>query len=221
MIKAKIKVTIISIIVIFLVAFFLFLWLRNQSKNTSETIGKSDLGTTLVKKNSSDTFLAENNAKTTAEIINQTNDLSSENFTIKQVSFGGDISIAAEDSENIPIEISNVRSDIFLTKNSDESKLVISWESNKLTSSEISYAKNNGQKTSVVREKGYGFSHSVIISGLEQGTGYIYRIKSQDRWNNSYTSSYFGVYAGSRAVSVFELVGKAFNDIFGWAISNK
>lgn len=215
------KVTIISIIVIFLVAVFLFLWLKNQSKNTPETLEKSEQNATLVKEENTNTLLAENNAETVAEIIDQNNNLSSENFTIKQVSFGGDIIIATDDSENLPIEISNVRSDIFLTKNSEESKLVVTWESNKLTHSEISYAKNNGQKTSIARESGYGFSHSIIISGLEQGTGYIYQIKSKDRWNNSYTSGYFGVYAGSRAVSVFELVGKAFNNIFGWAISNK
>lgn len=223
MTKVKRAVTIISVIVIFLVAIFLFLWLENQSKNTPEATEKNDSGVVLVKENSNNTniLLAENNAETVAEIINQKNDLSSENFTIKQVGFGGNIAIAADDSDQMPIEISNVRSDIFLTKNSEESKLVVTWESNKLTYSEISYAKNNGQKTSVIRESGYGFSHSVIIPDLEQGAGYIYQIKSRDRWNNSHTSGYFGVYAGSRAVSVFELVGKAFNDIFGWAISGK
>lgn len=145
--------------------------------------------------------------------------LGSENYKIEQIRFGGDTSITVDDSESLPVEIYNVKNEPFSNRKGDESRVVITWRSNKLTSAEIEYAKSSGQNPKTVSEGGFAFSHSVVLSDLEQGSAYLYRIKSKDRWGNANTSEYFGVYTGSKAVSIFEMIGKAFNDIFGWAVN--
>jgi len=223
--KGKIKATILGVIVIFLIAIISFLWRTEWQKNNQKPMAKNEAVSVSEnadkKENITNTLLAEKNTSEVTKIIENNKDLSSENFIIKQVSFNSDTILNGNDSANLPIEIYNVKSDVFTDGKSGESEVVITWKSNKSTYAEISYAKNNGQKSSVVKEGGYGFSHSVIISNLDQGAGYIYKITSKDRWGNSQTSDYFGIYSGSRAVSIFELVGKAFNEIFGWAINKK
>lgn len=145
--------------------------------------------------------------------------LGSENYKIEQIRFGGDTSITVDDSEGLPVEIYNVKNEPFSNRKGDELRVVITWRSNKLTSAEIEYAKSNGQNPKTISEGGFAFSHSVVLSDLEQGAAYLYRIKSKDRWGNANTSEYFGVYTGSKAVSIFEMIGKVFNDIFGWAVN--
>ncbi|MDO8240704.1 MAG: fibronectin type III domain-containing protein [Candidatus Moranbacteria bacterium] len=208
------------ITVIFLVAAFSYLWLKQKSNNLPEVIVKTETPITIEKKTVTE-ILPENTADIPAEIIAQNKNLTSENFTIKQVRFGGDTLVAGDDQESLPIEIYDIKSEVFADKKGEESRAVITWKSNKLTNSEISYAKNNGQGSKTAKENGFGFSHSLVLPNLAQGTGYLYQIKSKDRWNNSLTSGFYGIYSGSRAVSVFELVGKAFDDIFGWAINEK
>lgn len=206
--------------VIFLVAVFSYLWLKQKTNNPPETIVKTEIPT-VIKKESAPAISNENKVETPVESLMPNKDLTSENFTIKQVRFGGDTLVSGDDQESLPIEISDIKSEVFTDKKGEESRAVITWKSNKLTYSEISYTKNSGQSSKLAKESGYGFNHSLVLPNLEQGTGYLYQIKSKDRWNNSQTSGFYGIYSGSRVVSVFELVGKAFNDIFGWAIDEQ
>ena len=58
----------------------------------------------------------------------------------------------------------------------------------------------------------------MIIGGLEPATAYVYSIKARDRWGNETNSDYYAVYTGSKMVSVFELIVKALEETFGWAV---
>lgn len=158
------------------------------------------------------------------EIVNENvgneNDaaLASENFKIKQISIGGDVAAAAGADENASPEILDIRSEAYLAKKQDEAKLVITWKTNKPAMSEIEYSKNNGQNPKIMKEGNYGFSHGVLIPGLEPGIPYIYKIKIRDRWGNEAATGYYAVYGGSKSVSVFELISQEFEKIFGWAM---
>ena len=146
------------------------------------------------------------------------NQFASENFRLENINFGGDAFLPTDQDENMPIEISNVKNESFLNNKGDESKVVISWKSNKLTMANVVYSKNDGQNAKTISEGGFGFSHSLVISGLDLGTGYIYKIKSTDRWSNKNETDFFGFYSGEKSQSIIELIGKEFNSIFSWAI---
>lgn len=144
--------------------------------------------------------------------------LASENFKIKQIRFGGfgaEASVLSD--ENITLEIENVRGETFLTKKQDESRLLISWTTNKLAISEIEYATNDGRNPRKIKEPGFGFNHGLVIPGLELGTAYIYRIKAKDRWGNVSQTGNYAVYSGAKAISVIELITKELEKMFGWA----
>ena len=70
----------------------------------------------------------------------------------------------------------------------------------------------------VLEENNYGFNHSVLLAKLDLGTTYVYQIKTKDRWGNEISSERFGIYSGSKLVSVFDLIIKAVDETFSWAI---
>lgn len=141
----------------------------------------------------------------------------SENYNLKEISFGGNI-IASANGENLDLEISDARSDMFSTRDGKESQVLISWKTNKLAVSEIEYSKNDSTNSKQLSEKFYGFNHSVVLTKLDLATTYVYKIKARDRWGNEVSSEKFGVYTGSKVVSVFDLILKAVNDTFSWAV---
>lgn len=144
--------------------------------------------------------------------------MASENYKISQVKFGGDVVFPNKNPENIPLEIYDTRSETVTSRDGEEFKLMIVWRTNKSAISEIEYSKSSGQDPMAAKREGYGFNHGVILSDLEPATAYIYRIKAKDRWGNEIVSNYFGAYTGKKAESVFELVVKAAEEVFGWAM---
>jgi hypothetical protein len=144
--------------------------------------------------------------------------LSSENYKIDQVQFGGDVTLAVADSESLPIAIDNVRTETFTNSKGDASQASITWKSNKLTISDVEYSKSGEGNAKTIHETNFGFGHSSTLSNLEPGTAYMYRIVSTDHWGNKSTSDYYGFYTSSKATSVFDLITQKFKEIFGWAI---
>lgn len=142
---------------------------------------------------------------------------SSENFKLKEISFGG-VLLASANGENLPLEIYDDKSDNFLSRDGKQSQVLISWKTNKLAVSEITYSKNNSGNEKTLVEKSYGFNHSVVLSKLDLASTYVYKIKTKDRWGNEMSSERFGVYTGSKMVSVFDMIMKAVDETFSWAV---
>lgn len=140
----------------------------------------------------------------------------SENFRLKEISFGG-VLLASASGENIPIEITDIKSEIFSTKDGKHAQILISWKTNKLAISEIEYSSDN-KNFKKLEEDFYGFNHSVVLTKLDLATTYFYRISAKDKWGNKIDSEKYGVYSGSKLVSVFDLIVKAVNETFGWAV---
>ncbi|NTW27228.1 MAG: hypothetical protein HGA36_02820 [Candidatus Moranbacteria bacterium] len=141
--------------------------------------------------------------------------LASEHYKVKQISFGGDVAVAIGNNKN-NLEISDVRSELLMTKDQKEFRFLISWKTNKLATSEIEYTKA-GSQARTLKEKGFGLSHSVVLSQLEMSSAYTYTIKTTDQWGNSITSDRYAMYTSSRALSVFDLIAKEFSGMFAWA----
>jgi len=155
---------------------------------------------------------------------------SSENFKMKQMIIGEESLISDVNDDGLNLEISEIKSENFINnKNSSSSgvsqgnenqevNLVISWRTNKLSMSQLTYSKSGGQNPKTIKEQGYGFNHTAIVSGLEPKTSYVYSIKCADRWGNEKASDNFGIYTPSTPTSVFTLISNAMSDVFGWAI---
>lgn len=153
-----------------------------------------------------------------AQIENDPNSIAtSENFKLKEISFGG-VLLASASGENLATEISDVTSEVFAAKDGKQAEILISWKTNKPVISEIEYSKSNTNNLKKLAEKDYGFNHSVVLTKLDLATTYVYQIKTRDRWGNEISSEKFGIYSGSKMVSVFDLIFKAVNETFSWAI---
>lgn len=141
---------------------------------------------------------------------------SSENFQMKEISFGG-VLVASANSQNVSLEISDVKSENFMSKDGNAQTL-ITWKTNKLAISDIEYSRREIDSPINLNEKYYGFNHSVVLSKLELGTSYVYQINCKDQWGNENSSEKFGLFTGTKALSVFELIVKALTETFGWAM---
>ncbi len=142
----------------------------------------------------------------------------SERFRAGDIALGGEAEIFVPETDTNPLEIVSVRGEAFTEKGKNGAKLVITWETNKPSLSEISYGKGVGQADGVIREEKYGTNHSVVIPDLSQSSTYVYVIVSRDKWGNEAESEPYAVYTGAREVSLFELIAGAVGDVFGWAV---
>ncbi len=142
----------------------------------------------------------------------------SENFRVGDISIGGEAEFLLSEDSPEPLEVSSIRGEAFTEKNKQEVKLVVSWRTNKLAKSVISYSKGVGQAKKSITEEDYSLNHSVIIPGLDQASTYVYDIVSSDRFGNEIVSESHAVYTGSRTVSLFDLIANAVGDVFGWAV---
>ncbi|MBT3356534.1 hypothetical protein HN784_04925 [bacterium] len=142
----------------------------------------------------------------------------SENYQIKQVTFGGDITIPLDDAQNRSLEIEDVISELLTTSDQEDVKLVVSWKTNKPAISTIDYGKDLNSAKETIEESSYGFTHSTILSGLDYSSAYSYTIKTKDRWDNEFDSKEFAFYTGAPKVSLIDLLFGAFADVFGWAV---
>lgn len=145
----------------------------------------------------------------------------SENFRVGDISIGGEAEFLLSEDNPDPLEVSSIRGEAFTEKNKQEVKLVVSWRTNKLAKSTISYSKGVGQAKKSVTEEDYSLNHSVIIPGLDQASTYVYQIVSEDRYGTQVTSESHAVYTGSRSVSLFDLIANAVGEVFGWAVAKK
>lgn len=145
----------------------------------------------------------------------------SENFRVGDIAIGGEASFFLSEDNPAPLEITDVRGDAFTEKNKREVRLVLSWRTNKLAKADVEYSKGVGQTPKISSEDDFGLNHSLVITGLDQASTYVYTIKSRDRFGNEQASDPHAVYTGSKTVSLFDLIADAVGDVFGWAVKKK
>lgn len=140
----------------------------------------------------------------------------SENFKMEEISFSGtNITLASQD--NVPVEIYDIRSEVFGTRDGKQAQILISWKTSKLAISEINYSRD-GVNSKNLQEKFYGFNHNIVLTKLDLDATYAYEIKVRDRWGNEIGSGKFKAYTGAKIFSIFDLIVEALNDTFSWAV---
>lgn len=141
----------------------------------------------------------------------------SENFRSPQISFGGDAVAVQSGEQATAPEILNLRSELLMTKTDQQVKFLLTWKTNKLCQSSIEYMKEGQTERKKVSDNGYGFVHSVEVAPLNYSSSYSYIVSVRDKWGNEIKSDNLAFYTGAPNVSIFDLLGGAFKDMFGWA----
>ena len=139
----------------------------------------------------------------------------SENFQMREAIFGSYEPTTGGEVKSTPLKISDVRSEVLVSKDGKEAKLYIAWKTNKLAVSQILYSKNATQPN-LLSEDGLSLSHALILGKFDFDTRYTYYVKAKDRWGNEIRSAEFSIYSGQKADSVFFLIANEFKKIFKW-----
>lgn len=154
-----------------------------------------------------------------SEVVSDKSEYASENFKAGDIAFGGELAFVSQAESTEPLEISNIRGEAFTEKSKQQVELVVTWTTNKLSLADVSYAKGVGQTGKTVSEGDYSFNHSLILTGLDPASTYLYTIHAVDRFGNEITSDPHAVFTGARTISLFDLIAGAIGDVFGWAVT--
>jgi hypothetical protein len=203
MFKKTIKIILLAAFLIFLGFFSMnFLSLRSAKNTAGETAA------VISNENMQGKVLGEEGSASQMYV--------SQNFKTPQITFGGDaITVPSGEQATAP-EIQDMRSELLMTKTDQQVKFVLTWRTNKLCKSSIDYMKEGQPEAKTVTDDGYGFVHSVEIAPLNYSTSYSYTVTARDKWGNEMKSDKLAFYTGAPNVSIFDLLGGAFKDMFGW-----
>ena len=162
------------------------------------------------------------NEKSSGKVLGEEGDQSpqffaSQNFRAPQISFGGEAIVVPSGRESLSPEIVDMRSELLTTKNEQQVKFILRWKTNKPSLSSVEYMREGQAEGKKVSEDGYGFIHSAEISPLNFSTSYSYIVQAKDKWGNETRSEKLTFYTGAPNVSILDLLGGAFKDMFGWA----
>jgi hypothetical protein len=139
----------------------------------------------------------------------------SENYALREITFGGyEIDMSGE-AKNVPLEISDVRGESVISKDGKTTKMLFSWKTNKLATSDVTYSKNDGPIKNTLSESGPGLAHALILN-FEPATRYTYFITAKDHWGNTITSEKFSAYTSIKNDNIIDLISQQFKQIFGW-----
>jgi hypothetical protein len=142
----------------------------------------------------------------------------SENYTIKEITFGGyEVDMSGE-AKSTPLLISNVKGETVVSTDGKQTRLLFSWKTNKLATSTVTYARNDGPIKNTLNEPGPGFSHALILN-FEPATRYTYSITAKDRWGNTASSDKFTTFTSTKSNNVVDLIIQQFRQMFSWLVS--
>lgn len=145
--------------------------------------------------------------------------LSSENFRLEELTVGGGLAVEMQDDEEgVAIKLADLNSEIFMVKETDDIKALLSWKTNKATRSSVNYLKSGDSNSKEIKEGSYSFSHAMVIPILAPASVYTYTIKSVDRQGNEVMSDQYVFYSGASNVSLLDVLKDATDKVFGWAI---
>ena len=221
--ERKKTIRILAILLVALLAVGVYFWQKRQS--VKNTVVQQDVAAQIPKDTTTNTFAndvsgvspaIDNSPGAPQATPDQVAVSKSEKYQIREISFGNSAQLLTSETEGMALEISDVRSEMLSSKDGSQTNLLIRWKTNKMAISDINY--ENGGIVKKLSEGGYGYSHALVLSDLEQSKRYTFSIGVTDRWNNQKQSENFSVYTGKKNASVFDLITQQFNQIFSWAI---
>lgn len=214
--KQKVWQIVGAVLTLFVITLLIWWWFRGTPPTKTSSPSTSPANTSAPK---------TGDAPSTTESLPIPSQLESgyksENFKAGEIVIGGELQFLQAEDESLPLSIENIRGEAFTEKGKQDVKLVVTWTTNKLSQATIRYSKGIGQAERSLQESDYSFNHSLIISGLDPASTYLYAIDASDRFGNIVRSEPYAVFTGARTVSLFDLIAGALGDVFGWAVSGK
>jgi hypothetical protein len=134
------------------------------------------------------------------------------------------ISSFSTGADTFPPIISQVQTESALSAGKESNvQTIISWLTDKPATSQVFYQKGVGvvkddawEKTPV--DNNYSKKHIVVLTKFEAGQIYQFKIQSADSNNNIGISKIYTILAPKQSESVFQVIMKNFEDLFGWAV---
>ncbi len=125
-------------------------------------------------------------------------------------------------NDNFPPTIYQVQTESAILPGKDSNiQTIISWLTNEPATGQLFYRKGvtdsaagEWQKTPL--ENSYARKHVVVITKFEPGSIYQFKIEGTDSAGNLTTSKVYTILAPKQKDSVFQVIIKNFEDIFGW-----
>lgn len=141
----------------------------------------------------------------------------SENYMLKEITFGGyEVNMSGE-IKNAPLEITDVKSETVVSADGKQTKLLFSWKTSKIATSTVTYAKNDGSIKNILNEQGPGLAHALVLN-FEPATRYTYSIAAKDRWGNEASSDKFTTFTSTKSDNVIDLITQQFRQMFSWVV---
>jgi len=132
------------------------------------------------------------------------------------------ISSFSTGADNFPPTIYQVQTESALSTGKQSNvQTIISWLTDEPATSQVFYQKGVGTATDASWEKtpidnNYSKKHIIVLTKFEVGQIYQFKIQSADSNNNLGVSKIYTILAPKQSESVFQVIMKNFEDIFGW-----
>lgn len=147
------------------------------------------------------------------------NNLKSEDYMINQITLGGNVGMELSlSSDEGQLRITDVSNELVTDKDKDQTRMILRWRTSQPSSCEISYSKDGGNTSQVIKEKEYSSEHTSVVPSLTPATIYTYSLKCHNNNGDQVNSDKFIVYTGSPNVSLIDVLQNAAQKAFGWAI---
>jgi uncharacterized protein (TIGR02145 family) len=124
--------------------------------------------------------------------------------------------------DDLPPQISSVQTESALSQGKQlKVQTIVSWQTNEPTIGQVQYIKGVvtddkefPDKTPI--ETTYSRKHVAVVTKFDSGQVYTFRITATDSSGNLTTSKIYTILTPKQKESVFQLILKNFEDIFGW-----
>jgi len=214
----KRRILFLVILLLFLIIPAVIFWAINRQKNNVPTDSQNSVTDTVDDNQPVENPVTEASPPPALDTTSNDKVMASENFRVTQVKFGGSTVMDNGKPLDIALEIYQVKSETIISQEDNEPRILITWKTNKEAISTVDYAKSDGKSAVSIVEDGYGFEHSMLLKNMEFSTIYTYRIEAKDKWGNKFDTEYYSAYTGDKTESIFDLITKAVEDVFGWAM---
>ncbi|NIA18266.1 MAG: hypothetical protein GWO79_00055, partial [Actinobacteria bacterium] len=124
--------------------------------------------------------------------------------------------------DDLPPKITRVRTDSAISPGkTTKVQTIISWFTNEPSTSRVYYQKGFGKKGELLDEttrldKNYTKKHVAVITKFDPGAVYQFRVESIDSGGNVSSSKTHTILTPRQKETVFQIIMKNIEDIFGW-----
>lgn len=142
----------------------------------------------------------------------------SENFRLGYIAVSGDNQIFLENAENKKLALLDIGYKTVVEEGRENTDAIVKWKTNKPSRGEVLYRKSSETDFRRISEESFNREHTLIAEKLGYGETYVFFISAKDKWGNVTESEKYAFYSGSDSPSLFDLLEKAFKEMFGWAM---